>query len=110
MPLFLIFIAQLIYSTSDLFQKMIFNKVGFGSHLLKNVPFLLAMLLAVTGFVLQRLALSRYDLSRTIILFGVFAAVLSVLFGAIFLKEKLSLLNYFGVVFAILGIVLVQLK
>ncbi len=110
MPLLLIFVAQLIYSTSDLFQKMIFNKVGFGLHLLKNVPFLAAMLLAISGFVLQRLALSRYDLSRTIVLFGVFAVIFSVLFGVIFLRERMTIINYLGVVFAILAIVLVQIK
>lgn len=110
MQIILIFIAQLIYSTSDLFQKIIFNKVGFGIHLLKNIPFLAALLLAISGFVLQRLALSRYDLSRTIILFGVFAAVFSVLFGVIFLREKFIPLNYLGLGFAVLAIVLVQLK
>lgn len=110
MQIILIFIAQLIYSVSDLGKKIVMNKVGFGAHLLLNVPFLAITAAAILGFVVQMFALSKYDLSRTIILLGVFAVLISTVLGVVFLHEKLSPLNYLGLSFAVLAIILVQLK
>ena len=110
MQIFLVFIAQLIYSSSDLFKKIVLNKVGFGWHLLWNAAFIGASAVALIGFAVQMLALSRYDLSRTIILLGVFAVLISSILGVVFLHEKLSPINYLGLGFAVLAIILVQMK
>lgn len=110
MNIVLILITQLIYSTSDLFKKIILNKVGFGLHLLTNWKFLAVSAFAILGFAVQMLALSKYDLSRTIILLGVFAVLISTILGVVFLHEKLSPINYLGLAFAVVAIVLVQLK
>lgn len=106
----LIFITQLIYSLSDLGKKIILGKAGFNWGLLTNWKFLLVTVAAGLGFLIQIYVLSRYDLSRTIILLGTFAVVLSAIFGVIFLHEKLSILNIAGIIFAVLAIILVQLK
>lgn len=110
MQVLLIFAAQLIYSLSDLGKKIILNKAGYGWNLLTNIPFLVISAAAVLGFALQMYALSRYDLSRTIILLGVFAVLISTLLGVLVLHEKLSPVNYLGLGFAVLAIILVQLK
>ncbi len=110
MQILLIFIAQLIYSLSDLGKKIVMNKAGFGWHLLTNWAFLLITAAAAIGFAVQMSALSRYDLSRTIILLGVFAVLISTILGVVVLHEKLSPINYLGLAFAVLAIVLVQLK
>lgn len=110
MPLLLIFAAQLIYSLSDLGKKIILNKAGFGWNLLTNIPFLAISAAAVLGFALQMFALSRYDLSRTIIFLGVFAVVISTALGVIVLHERLSPINYMGLGFAVMAIILVQIK
>lgn len=110
MQILLIFVAQLIYSTSDLFKKIVMNNVGFGLHLLTNWKFLAVSVFALLGFAVQMLALSRYDLSRTIILLGVFAVLLSTILGVLVLHERLSPINYLGLGFAVLAIILVQLK
>ncbi|MBI2098976.1 hypothetical protein HYT45_01010 [Candidatus Uhrbacteria bacterium] len=110
MPVIYIFLAQLIYSLSDLGKKIILNKAGFGWGLLTNAAFLAITAVSVIGFALQMFALSRYDLSRTIILLGVFAVLISSVLGVLVLHERLSPINYLGLGFAVIAIVLVQLK
>ena len=110
MTIILIFITQLIYSLSDLGKKIIFGKAEFGWNLLTNWQFLLVTAAGGLGFLTQMYVLKHYDLSRTIILLGIFAVVLSALFGALVLHEKLTPLNIFGILLAIFAIILVQVK
>ena len=110
MNIILIFITQLIYSLSDLGKKLILQKEAYGLNLLTNWKFMLITVLAGLGFLTQIYVLKHYDLSRTIILLATFAVVLSAIFGVVFLHEKLSLLNMVGIVFAVIAIILVQIK
>ncbi len=86
------------------------EKSAFDLTLLKNVPFLLTFALSTVGVVLQLYVLKHFDLSRTIILLGTFAVVLSTALGVLVLKEKFSTINYVGVAFAVLAIVLINIR
>lgn len=104
----LILLAQLIYSSADLGQRVIALKYGYGWHLLTKPIFLLILIVPGIGLALQVFVLSRYEVSRTITLLGVFAVTITPLLGVLVLKEKFSTTNWIGVVFAILAIFLVS--
>lgn len=103
-------IAQLVYSLSDLGKKIILQRAGFGWNLLGDARFLAISAAAVFGFALQMFVLSRYELSKTTITLGVLAVLISAALGMLVLHERLSGLNMLGVGFAIVAIVLLQLK
>lgn len=110
MNLVLLFLAQLVYSLSDLGKKIVLQKVGFGWQLVGNIPFLAISAAAVFGFALQMFVLSRYELSKTTITLGVLAVLISALLGVLVLHERLTPQNILGVLFAVAAIVLLQLK
>ena len=110
MNIILIFITQLIYSLSDLGKKIILQKTPYGFGLITNWKFVLITAAAGIGFFIQLYVMSRYELSRTIILLGIFAVVLSAIFGAAFLHERLTPINIVGIVLAIAAIILVQIR
>ena len=104
----LIFLAQLIYSSADLGQRVLSLKYGYGWHLLKHPEFLLILAIPGAGLLLQIFVLSRYEVSKTITLLGIFAVVITPLLGVFILKEKFSLTNWSGVALAVVAIVLVS--
>lgn len=106
----LLFIVQSIYSLTDLGKKLILNKAGYGLHLITNWKFVLITLSAVIGFALQMFVLSRYELSKMSIVIGVLAVLISSAIGVMVLKEHLSPINYLGLAFAVVAIILVQIK
>lgn len=106
----LIFLAQLIYSTADLGQRITALKYGYGWHLLTKPLFLAILIIPAFGLALQIFVLSRYEVSRTITLLGIFAVVITPLLGVFILKEKFSMVNWMGVAFAIIAITLVSSK
>jgi drug/metabolite transporter (DMT)-like permease len=106
--IFLVFLAQLIYSCADLGQRVTALRYGYGWHLLTKPLFLLILLVPGIGLAIQIFVLSRYEVSKTITLLGVFAVTITPLLGVIFLKEKFSLTNWIGVVFAVVAIFLVS--
>jgi len=110
MALIFVAIAQLFYTVSDTWKKVIFNASGFSLATLLRPPFIAALGLALAGFLFQMYALSRIELSRTIITLGMLAVVFSAVAGVWFLKEHLNAWNFLGVGFALLAIVLVNVK
>jgi len=106
----LIFLAQLIYSTADLGQRIVALKYGYGWHLLTKPLFLLILIIPGIGLALQVFVLSRYEVSKTITLLGVFAVTITPLLGTLILKEKFSSTNWVGVAFAVVAIFLVSSK
>ena len=78
MNIFLLAVAQLMYSVSDLVQKLTLQKVGFSWDLLRNVPFMGTWALTGLALATQIYVLSRYELSRTMITIGVFHALFAV--------------------------------
>ena len=110
MNLVLLFIAQFIYSLSDLGKKIVLQKVGFGWQLVGSFPFIAISAAAIFGFAFQMFVLSRYELSKTTITLGVLAVLISAVLGVLILHERLSGLNMLGVGFAIAAIVLLQLR
>ena len=110
MAIISVIIAQLLYTVSDTWKKVIFNAGGFNAGTLLKPAFLMAMALAFVGFLFQMYALSKIELSRTIIILGMLAVVFSSAAGIFYLKEHLNTWNYVGIGFALAAIVLVNLK
>jgi drug/metabolite transporter (DMT)-like permease len=106
----LIFLAQLIYSSADVGLRITALKYGYGWHLLTKPDFLAILVIPGLGLALQIFVLSRYEVSKTITLLGIFAVVITPLLGVYFLKEKFSVVNWVGVGFAIVAILLVSAK
>lgn len=100
--------AQLLYTVSDVWKKVIFKAGGFSVATLIKPAFIAAMVLAGIGFLFQMYTLSKIDLSRTIISMGMMAVVFSACAGVFYLKESLTPANWIGVVMALAAIMLVN--
>lgn len=109
MPVLAILVAQIFYTCADVLQKKALG-AGFSVRTLLMPAFLATLLVSGTGFLFQMYALSKMELSRTIILLGVFGVVLAAAAGLIVFHDKLSLKNYIGIAFAIAAIILVRSK
>lgn len=107
--LVLIVLAQALYSAGDLARKAILHGQNFDWTLLKSLPLWLTMALSIVAFVMQLYVLKHYDLSRTITILASCAIVFSVALGVLFFKEKFSLLNYLGVVLAVVAVILTHI-
>ncbi len=105
-----ILVAQAFYTVADVLQKKVLGGAGFSVRTLLSFGFLATLLVSGTGFVFQMFAMSKLELSRTIILLGVFGVVLAAAAGVLVFHDKLSLKNCFGIAFAIAAIVLVRSK
>ena len=105
-----IFVAQILYTASDTWKKVIFGDKGFSFQTLISPIFLVTLAIALVGFLFQMYALSKMELSRTIITMGVLAVIFSASAGAWFLKENFEWWNLLGIGFAVVAIVLVNIK
>ena len=105
-----VLIAQIFYTVADVLQKKVLGNQGFSARTLLSAGFLATLLVSGTGFVFQMHALSKLDLSKTIILLSVFGVVLAAAAGVIVFGEKLHWYNYVGIVFAVAAIILVRSK
>jgi drug/metabolite transporter (DMT)-like permease len=102
--------AQLLYTVSDTWKKLILGEAGFSAATLVKPIFLVATSIALIGFVFQMYALSKMDLSRTIVGLGMLAVLFSTAAGVFFFKEQLNGWNYLGLGMALVAILLVNLK
>ncbi len=109
MPILAVLVAQVFYTIADVLQKKVLG-AGFSVRTLLSLGFLSTLLVSGTGFVFQMFAMSRMELSRTIILLGVFGVVLAAAAGVLVFHDKLSLKNYVGIAFAVAAIILVRSK
>ncbi len=105
-----VIIAQFLYTVSDTWKKVVFNDAGFSVKTLTSPVFLATLAIAAVGFLFQMYALSRIELSRTIVLLGMFAVVFSALAGTLYLKEHLNAWNWAGVALALGAIALISVK
>lgn len=105
-----VFFAQVFYTVADSLQKYVLKGRGFSWQTLLSVKFLLTLVPAGVGFVLLMYGLSKMEISRTIILLGVFGVILAAASGLIFFGDKLNWWNYLGILFAIAAIILVNAK
>lgn len=105
-----VFIAQVFYTIADVLQKKVLGGAGFSARTLLSLPFLATLLVSGTGFVFQMHALSKLDLSKTVILLSVFGVVLAAIAGVVVFHDKLHWYNQVGIVFAVAAIVLVRMK
>lgn len=103
-------VAQALYTSSDTWKKIIFNDNPFSVQTLLSPPFLMTFAIALAGFMFQMYALSKVDLSRTIITMGILAVVFSAGAGVWYLKETMEWWNWAGVGLAMGAIVLVNIK
>jgi drug/metabolite transporter (DMT)-like permease len=110
MPILAVIAAQLLYTISDTWKKVVFNNAGFSVKTLTSPVFAMTLVLALAGFLIQLYALSKLELSKTIVLLGMLAVVFSSLAGVFYLKEHLNAWNWAGVGLALVAIVLVSVK
>jgi drug/metabolite transporter (DMT)-like permease len=103
-------IAQVLYSASDAWKKTQLDSGGFSATTLLRPAFLVAVLIGGVGFLFQMHALSKLDLSRTIITMGLLAVIFSVAIGILKFHERFTPLNIVGVAFACIAIILINLK
>lgn len=104
----LILVAQLIFSLTDLWKKVILSHTPFTWRLLINPPFLLANALPLLSVVLYLYVLAHYDLSRSAVTLGVAAVFFSSFLGIMVLHEDVSPLNLAGYLFAVAAIVMIN--
>lgn len=102
--------AQFLYTVSDTWKKVIFNENGFSLKIFIHPAFLLTMLIALVGFVFQMYALSRIELSKTIVFMGTLSIVFSSAAGILYLKEQLNTWNMIGILLALTAIMLINVK
>lgn len=107
---FTLIAAQALYTASDTWKKVIFNERAFSLGTLTSPAFLGTLLIAGAGFLFQMYALSKVELSRTIITMGVLAVAFSAAAGVLFLGERLEWWNWAGVALALAAIVLVNIR
>ncbi|MEK7546186.1 MAG: EamA family transporter [Patescibacteria group bacterium] len=105
-----IFFAQLFYTVADTGQKFVLKGKGFSWQTLLSWKFLLTLVPAGLGFVLLMYGLSKMELSKTIILLGVFGVLLAAISGVYFFQDHLTWKNYLGMAFAVAAIILVSWK
>ena len=105
-----VLLAQLLYTLYDVWKKSLFGEQGFTAATFVRPAFLLALLVAAVGFAFQMHALSRLDLSRTIVMMGLLAVIFSSVAGVIFFREHLNIWNVVGLTLACAAIVLVNVK
>ena len=110
MELLAVLAAQFLYTLSDTWKKVIFAERGFSVQTLTRPVFLATLVIALIGFLFQMYALSKIELSRTIVLMGTLAVVFSTVAGVLYLKEHLNAWNAVGIVLALAAIVLVNVK
>jgi drug/metabolite transporter (DMT)-like permease len=110
MAILSVVLAQLLYSISDTWKKVVFANAGFSVKTLTSPVFLATLAIAAAGFLFQMYALSKLELSRTIIMLGMLAVVFSAIAGVFYLKEHLNAWNWAGVGLALAAIVLVNVK
>lgn len=103
-------LAQLLYTMSDVWKKTILGEQGFTAGTFVRPAFLLALLVAAAGFAFQMHALSRLDLSRTIVMMGLLAVIFSSAAGVIFFREQLNVWNVVGLGLACAAIILVNVR
>lgn len=108
--IFLILCAQIIYSAADLGQRVLALRYGYGWHLLTKPLFLLILVVPALGLLLQIFVLSRYEVSKTITVLGIFAVTVTPIMGVFLLKERFTPVNWIGVGVAVLAIFLVTSK
>lgn len=100
----------MLYTLSDTWKKYILGDVGFSLGTLIKPIFLVATSIALIGFVFQMYALSKMDLSRTIVGLGMLAVLFSTAAGVFFFREQLNAWNYLGLGLALVAIMLVNVK
>lgn len=105
-----IFLAQVFYTAADTAQKFVLKGRGFSWQTLLSWKFLLTLVPAGLGFVLLMYGLSKLELSKTIILLGVFGVLLAAISGVYFFQDHLTWRNYLGMAFAVAAIILVSWK
>jgi threonine/homoserine efflux transporter RhtA len=96
-----VIIAQFFYTCADILQKKVLGGHGFSAQTLLSLGFLVTLLVSGTGFVFQMYAMSKMELSKTIILLGVCGVLFAAVAGIIVFHDRLSLKNWVGVACAV---------
>ncbi len=109
-PIFIIIIAQLLFTTSDLIGRHFMSTSGFTLKSFLSLWFLGYFLIRNIAMFGQLYVFSKIELGHTMALFGATSIVLANVLGFLFLKEVLSPVTYVGVVLAIVAFLVLAVR
>jgi multidrug transporter EmrE-like cation transporter len=109
-PIFIIIIAQLLFTVSDLIGRHFMSTSGFTLKSFLSLWFLGYFLIRNIAMFGQLYVFSRIELGHTMALFGAISIVLANVLGFLFLKEVLSPVVYIGVVLAIVAFLVLAVR
>ncbi len=98
--------SQCLFTLSDVMGRTYMGKYGFKLSGFISFWFLIYFIIRQVATFGQLYMFANISLGRTMALFGAVSIVLSNLISFFYLGEKLSLISYLGVLFAILAFLL----
>lgn len=90
MPLFVLILAQLLFSISDFTARDGMIKYGFTIAAFKESWFLVYLLFHLTAMCGQLYIFSQYSLGKTSVLFAAVSMIIANILGLLFLKEAIT--------------------
>jgi drug/metabolite transporter (DMT)-like permease len=109
-PISILLVSQAIFTATDLLGR--YGMRGSGAFVEKIakpwfVLFLFGHIIASIG---QLFVFSKFDVGKTVTLFGAVSIVTAGLLGFLLLKEAISLRVYFGMAFAVIAFCILALE
>ncbi len=105
--IFIIIGSQLLFTTSDLLARHNMQTSGFKMASFVSWWFLVYATIRTIATFGQLFIFTQMEVGRTMAMFGATSLVLVNILGLLILKEQLSLSVYFGIILAVLAILLV---
>ncbi|HSX14978.1 MAG TPA: hypothetical protein VLE72_03710 [Candidatus Saccharimonadales bacterium] len=109
-PIIVILITQLLFSLTDLLARANLKHAAFNVSTFVQPWFLWYAVARVVFTFAQFYVFTKVDLGKTVTLFAITGIVMANILGVLFLKEVLSVKDYFGVMLAILALIILSIK
>lgn len=106
----IIFVSQILFAIGSLLARSYTRDRPFTVHYVLAGWFIVYLLIRLFATLAELFVLTRVNLGQTVALAGVCGLVTANLFGVLFLREVLTPLNYLGIAFAVVAIVLLSHK
>lgn len=107
LPLFIIIGSQLLFTISDLLARHNMQLSGFKTATFLSWWFLVYAAIRTIATFGQLFIFTQMEVGRTMAMFGATSLVLVNLLGFLILGEKLSLPVYFGIMLAVVAVLIV---
>jgi len=102
--------SQTLFAISSLIARSATKDQTFTARYVLTSWFITFILIRLVATLLELYVLTRVNLGQTVALAGVCGLITANLIGVVFLKEVLTPLNYLGIGFAIIAILLLSHK